>query len=89
MVQKIRRAVPKIEIGTDIIVGFPGETIEQFEHTVKLCKEVKFNVVYIAAYSERLGTTAQKMYKDDVPLLEKKRRLKYLRSIVNKEKKVS
>jgi len=86
LVRRIRQKVPDIELGTDIIVGFPGEAEEQFQNTVSLCKEIKFNVVYISAYSERLGTAAQKIFKDDVPLKEKKRRYKILRDVVEQFK---
>ena len=86
LIKDIRKSVPGIEIGTDIIVGFPGETEKQFMNTVKICKKLKFNVAYISMYSERLGTTAQKMYKDNIPLKEKKRRHKFLTDIVKKAK---
>ncbi|MDI6591811.1 MAG: tRNA (N6-isopentenyl adenosine(37)-C2)-methylthiotransferase MiaB, partial [Patescibacteria group bacterium] len=66
LVKKIREEIPDINLSTDVIVGFPGETKEQFENTVKLFKEIKFNMAYIAKYSPRPGTAAFKM-KDDVP----------------------
>lgn len=78
LIEDIRKNIPEIEIGTDLIVGFPGETNEQFIHTVEMCKKLKFNVAYTSMYSERPGTTAQKMYRDDVPLKEKRRRHKFL-----------
>ncbi|MDI6882880.1 MAG: tRNA (N6-isopentenyl adenosine(37)-C2)-methylthiotransferase MiaB [Patescibacteria group bacterium] len=68
---------PEVSLSTDIIVGFPGETKKQFEDTVNLIKEVKFNQVYVAAYSPRPGTVAAKL-KDSVPSGEKKRRKKIL-----------
>lgn len=74
LVAKIREARPDIEFGTDVIVGFPSETEEQFEETVKLFQDVKFNVAFISIYSPRIGTPAQKFFKDDIPLKEKKRR---------------
>jgi tRNA-2-methylthio-N6-dimethylallyladenosine synthase len=83
LVEKIRERIPEINLSTDVIVGFPGETEEQFEDTVKLFKEIKFNIAYIAKYSPRPGTAAFKL-KDDVPLEEKKRREKILREIIKK-----
>jgi len=71
LITKVRKKVSGIRIGTDVIVGFPGETEEQFRNTVKLFKKAKFDVAYIAMYSPREGTAAAGM-KDDVPLAEKK-----------------
>ena len=85
LVRKIRKKIPDINLSTDIIVGFPGETQSQFENTVKLMKEIKFNLAYISKYSPRPGTAAFQM-KDNIPLKEKKRREKILREIIkNKE----
>ena len=70
-------------ISTDVIVGFPGETAEQFENTVKLFEEIKFDQAYIAQYSERPGTAAAKL-DDDVPPGEKKRREQVLSEILKK-----
>jgi tRNA-2-methylthio-N6-dimethylallyladenosine synthase len=83
LVKKIRKKVPEINLSTDVIVGFPGETKKQFENTVKLFKEIKFNIAYVAKYSPRPGTAAFQM-EDDVPLKEKKRREKILRGIIEK-----
>lgn len=88
LIQKIREAVPELEIGTDIIVGFPGETHEQFLDTVKLCKKVGFNVAYISIYSARKGTPAEKYFKDDVPLAEKKKRHAALTKVVEENKRL-
>lgn len=81
LVTKIKKAVPDITFGTDIIVGFPGETEDQFMDTVNLFKWMKFNVAFISIYSPRIGTNAEKLLKDNVPLKEKKRRHKYLTEI--------
>lgn len=81
LAERIRNVVPDIELGTDIIVGFPGETEDQFMDTVALFKRVKFNVAFISIYSPRPGTAAQKLYKDDIPLKEKKRRHAYLTKV--------
>jgi len=70
-----------VAISTDIIVGFPGETKKQFENTVKLFKEIKFDMAYIAEYSPRPGTAAEKL-KDDVPKKEKERRYKILTEVL-------
>jgi tRNA-2-methylthio-N6-dimethylallyladenosine synthase len=63
-----------VSLSTDVIVGFCGETEEQFQHTLDLLAETRFDVVHVAAYSPRPGTLANK-WEDDVPLEEKKRRL--------------
>jgi tRNA-2-methylthio-N6-dimethylallyladenosine synthase len=84
LVKKIRKKIPEAKISTDIIVGFPGETKKQFQNTVKLAKEIKFDKAYIGKYSPRPGTIASKL-KDNVPLQEKKRRWKILNEIINKK----
>jgi tRNA-2-methylthio-N6-dimethylallyladenosine synthase len=73
----------KVAISTDIIVGFPGETKKHFKNTVKLLKEIKFDMAYIAQYSPRPGTAAEKM-EDNVPREEKERRWKILTEILKK-----
>lgn len=85
LIKKIRKNIPEIEIGTDIIVGFPGETEEAFQNTVNLCKEAEFAKAYIARYSPRPGTVAYK-FPDDVSPQEKKRRWKVLDELINKIK---
>lgn len=87
LLNTIKKEKPSVEFGTDIIVGFPGETKEQFMDTVKLFQTVKFNVAFISMYSQRKGTPAEKLYVDDVPLQEKKRRHAYLMDIWNSTKK--
>jgi tRNA-2-methylthio-N6-dimethylallyladenosine synthase len=82
LVEKVRRKIPDIKIGTDIIVGFPGETGEQFKNTVDLCKKVGFVKAYVAMYSPRWGTAAFRL-KDDISLQEKKRRWKILDDLIN------
>ena len=73
IIKTIRRLMPDAKISTDIIVGFPGETKKQFNNTIKLFKEIKFDKAYIARYSPRPGTAAFKLA-DDVRPAEKKRR---------------
>ncbi len=78
LIAKIKKAMPQVEISTDVIVGFPGETKKQFEKTVAIMKKVKFVQAYISKYSSRSGTVSDKL-KDNVPLEEKKRREQVLR----------
>jgi tRNA-2-methylthio-N6-dimethylallyladenosine synthase len=73
----------KISISTDIIVGFCGETKKQFQNTVKLFKEIKFDMAYIAQYSKRPHTLAEK-FEDNVPKKEKERRWRVLQKILEK-----
>jgi len=74
LIHTIRWYVPEISLSTDIIVGFPGETEEQFEHTYSLLEEMRFDIVHVAAYSPRPGTIACQKYEDNVPLEVKKER---------------
>ena len=78
LIEEIKHAVPSMEFGTDIIVGFPGETEEDFKKTLDLFKKVRFKVAYISIYSARKGTPAFNHLKDDVPLKVKKERHKRL-----------
>jgi tRNA-2-methylthio-N6-dimethylallyladenosine synthase len=73
-IQRVRELWPDISLSTDIIVGFCGETEEEFQHTLDLLEEIRFDVVHVAAYSVRPGTVAAR-WDDDIPLAEKKRRL--------------
>ena len=75
LVRTIRHFIPQISLSTDIIVGFPGETEEQFEHTFSLLREMRFDVVHVAAYSPRPGTIACRKYEDNVPSEAKRERL--------------
>jgi tRNA-2-methylthio-N6-dimethylallyladenosine synthase len=75
LVGRIRERVPGIAIGTDVILGFPGETGEQFRGTLDLLSELKFDTVHVAVYSPRPGTAAARDLPDDVPAAEKKARL--------------
>lgn len=83
LVKKIRKKKPGIALGTDIIVGFPGETKKAFQNTVELYKKANFDIAYLAVYSPRQGTAAAKM-KDDVPRAEKKRRWRVLQDLMEK-----
>lgn len=83
LIKKVRKAVLGITVTTDIIVGFPGETREQFNNTVKLFKEIRFDMAYIAQYSRRAGTAAAKLG-DNISQAEKKARDKKLNLILKK-----
>ncbi len=74
LVARIRCAIPHIALSTDVIVGFPGESEEQFQRTFDLLHELKFDTVHVAAYSPRPGTIASRKLTDDVPPEEKVRR---------------
>jgi tRNA-2-methylthio-N6-dimethylallyladenosine synthase len=80
LVKRIREAIPGVSLATDVIVGFPGETEEQFMNTYRLLEEIRFDVVHVAAYSPRPGTAASRL-KDDVPPEEKKRRLRLIEEL--------
>lgn len=73
LVQRIRERMPHAAINTDIIVGFPGETAAQFDNTMALVQETRFDVVHVASYSVRPGTVAA-LWEDDVPEAEKESR---------------
>ena len=77
------RKIPNIAISTDIIVGFPGETEEDFEETLSLCEYCKYDNAFTFIYSPRENTPAAKI-KDDVKLEEKEQRLYKLNELVNK-----
>lgn len=83
LVEKIKGAVPDIWLSTDIIVGFCGETKEQFIDTVNLVKTIGFKKAFIGQYSPRPGTTSAKIYPDNVSQEEKKRRWEILNQLVN------
>jgi len=74
-VHRIRDVVPSASLSTDVIVGFCGETDAQFQRTLDLLEQVRFDKVHTAAYSPRPGTFACRHLEDDVPREEKMRRL--------------
>lgn len=82
LVNDLRTAIPGVAITTDIIVGFPGETEEQFQDTLTLAKEISYDGAYTFIYSPREGTPAAKM-EDNVTEAEKKDRLYRLNEIIN------
>lgn len=85
LIERIKAKVPDAVFGTDIIVGFPGETDEDFEDTLDLIKKVGFKVAFVARYSPRPGTASFKLYPDDVPARVKKQRWEILDQIANKD----
>lgn len=82
LVGKIKRAIPNAALTSDIIVGFPGETDEQFEDTITLVMQVGFHSAYTFIYSPREGTPAADM-EDNVPMETKKRRLQRLNDVLS------
>jgi len=83
IVQSIRELIPEATLFTDIIVGFTGETVEQFENTRLAMEEFAFNMSYTAIYSPRPGATSHR-WEDDIPLEEKKHRLQVLTNELRK-----
>lgn len=85
VVKKLRQVDPKIVLGTDIIVGFPGETDDEFQETVDLAKKINWKVAFVAMYSPRPGTASWRIYEDDIPHKIKKERWEILDQIINKD----
>jgi tRNA-2-methylthio-N6-dimethylallyladenosine synthase len=81
LVEKIRAKVPNCSIATDIIVGFPGETEEQFMQTYKVLSDLRLDVAHLARYSPREGTVSARRMQDDVPAEEKMRRFRMLEDL--------
>ena len=81
LIDRIRSSMPRVSISTDVIVGFPGETREQYQRTVELVEDMRFDKVHLAAYSPRPGTIASREMPDDVPNEEKEYRLRNLDDI--------
>ena len=83
LVSNIRKYIPNASISTDIIVGFPGETDEDFNDTLDVVNAVKYDLAYTFIYSPREGTPAAS-YKDDISMDIKKKRLSILNDLINK-----
>jgi tRNA-2-methylthio-N6-dimethylallyladenosine synthase len=83
LVKYIKIAMPNVGLSTDIIVGFPGETDEDFEDTLSLMEEVKFDSAYMYLYSKRKGTPADEML-DQIPEKLKHDRFNKLMEVVNR-----
>ncbi|MFI3251551.1 MAG: tRNA (N6-isopentenyl adenosine(37)-C2)-methylthiotransferase MiaB [bacterium] len=82
LINKLKKSIPSIAITTDIIVGFPNESVEQFENTLKLVDEVQYEGAFTFVYSRREGTPAAK-YDDTVSEDEKSERLQILNKKIN------
>lgn len=80
-IEQIRERIPNVSLATDVIVGFCGETDAQFQETMNLIRDIKFDKVHAAAYSTREGTIAARNMVDDVPYEEKQARLKGLEEL--------
>jgi len=81
LVAKLRERIPGVSIATDIIVGFPGESEEQFQRTYDLLADLKLDVAHLARYSPREGTVSARRMVDDVPAEEKMRRFRLLEEL--------
>lgn len=84
LVEKMKNKIPNVLFSTDIIVGFPGETEEDFEDTLDVVRKVKFEQVYMFIYSRRVGTPADKM-EDQIPEEIKHKRFDRLKELVEKQ----
>lgn len=84
LVKKIEKVIPDVKLTTDVIIGFPGETEQDFQETIKLFKIVGFAQSYNNKYSPRPGTAAFKLG-DPIPWSEKQRRWRILNNIANKK----
>ena len=83
IVKHIRESIPDVALTTDIIVGFPGETEEDFLETVDLVETVGFDNAFSFVYSKRPGTAAA-TFEDQIPLAEQKERLQRLNDVLSK-----
>ena len=84
IIKKIRTLIPDCSITTDIIVGFCGETDQQFENTISLYEEIGWDMTYLARYSSRTGTVATRAFKDDVTNEIKAKRWHRLNKVLEK-----
>ncbi len=75
LITQIRSKIQGVALSTDVIVGFPSESEQQFQQTVDLLSELRFDTVHAAVYSPRPGTIAAGEFEDNIPLAEKRRRL--------------
>lgn len=82
LAKKIKEKIPNCSLTTDIIVGFPGETEEDFQETLDVVNQVKYDSAFTFIFSPRIGTPAAKM-EDTTPLEEKEKRLQTLNQLVN------
>lgn len=85
IINKIKKNIPDAVFGTDIIVGFPGETEDDFQDTLDLCKLVGFKAGFVARYSPRPGTVSARLFQNDVSDQTKKKRWETLDKLINKD----
>ena len=78
LIKRIREKIPDVSIATDIIIGFPDESEEQFQHTYDLLEELRLDVAHLARYSPRPNTVATRQMSDNVSEKEKMRRFRLL-----------
>ena len=81
LIDRLRAEMPDLAISTDMIVGFPGETAEDFDETMTLARQVRYTSMYSFKYSERPNTLASKRYQDAVADAEKTRRIVALQQL--------
>jgi tRNA-2-methylthio-N6-dimethylallyladenosine synthase len=81
LIHRLRDRMPEIGLQTDIIVGFPGETEQQYENTLAMLREFRFDKVHAAMYSPRPGTVAATEMEDDVSPEEKRRRFQGVEAV--------
>ncbi len=84
LVEKMKEKIPNLSLSTDIIVGFPGETDEEFEDTLDVVRKVKFEQVYMFIYSRRVGTPGDKM-ENQIPEDVKHKRFDRLKALVESQ----
>lgn len=84
LVKTIRKYMPRAGISTDVIVGFCGETDEQFENTLRVAREAKFDLSYTSMYSQRRETYAGRFLKDDIPKEIKNKRYHAINDVIRK-----
>ena len=75
LITQIRSQIPGVALSTDVIIGFPSESNQQFQQTVNLLSELRFDTVHVAVYSPRPETIASRQFEDNIPLAEKRERL--------------
>ncbi len=84
LISQIRSKIPGVALSTDVIVGFPSEAEEQFQHTFDLLSKLRFDTIHVAVYSPRTGTIASKKFEDNVPMAEKQERLNKIEQLQEK-----
>ena len=87
IIEKLRKKTPNIALSSDFIIGFPGETNNDFKKTIKLVEEVGFAQSYSFKYSSRPGTKSSRMNSDEISMEEKDERLKELQELLKKQQK--